>query len=132
MTFLTLPLFGEAEALPASPMPEKAIRRFMDKVRVDEDRGCWMWVGARDMGTNYGRFKFERFTWNAHRWSYTAFVSDIPEGMFIDHLCINRLCVNPSHLEPVTPGENSHRRVYKPSNRSVCHACGRPVEDGAA
>ncbi len=131
MSVITQPLFGADEVLPASAIPERDVRRFMSKVRVDDNTGCWTWVGAADMSAMYGRFKFERFVWMAHRWSYTAFVGEIPEGLFLDHVCRNRACVNPNHLEPVTPGENARRRVYQAPNRAVCNACGRPKEESA-
>ena len=52
----------------------------------------------------------------AHRFAYEMFVGAIPEGMQIDHLCQNKRCVNPEHMELVTPGENisrSHRYPRK-------------------
>lgn len=90
---------------PKSPLLEK----FLDRISFHES-GCWEWTGAGH-GLGYGMFSLgKRFTAVlAHRWSYEFFVDDIPQGKVIDHLCRNRKCVNPDHLEPVTIGENVMR-----------------------
>lgn len=51
----------------------------------------------------------------AHRVAYEATVGPIPKGLQVDHLCRNRLCVNPSHLEAVTPAENKRRGFSPPA-----------------
>ena len=86
------------------------IDRFMERVRLRDDF-CWEWTG----GKTSGQFDYPRFCVGkadyvlAHRWSYEYHVGPIPEGLTIDHLCRNTLCVNPSHLEPVTNVENVMR-----------------------
>lgn len=74
--------------------------RFFAKVIISFDKNkCWVWKNPLDNG--YGRFWIGTKTGLAHRISYQILVGDIPTGKQIDHLCRNRSCVNPSHLEPV-------------------------------
>lgn len=80
----------------------KAQRRFFDKVLVGE---CWEWQAATFRG-GYGCFYLDGRNLYAHRVSYEHFVGPIPVGLTLDHLCRNRSCVNPNHLEPVTQREN--------------------------
>lgn len=89
------------------PKRRPAADRFWAKV-VKTD-GCWNWTGATQK-PGYGRFVIERGRLSlAHRWAYEAMVGPIPEGMTIDHLCWNKVCVNPDHLEVVTREENARR-----------------------
>jgi hypothetical protein len=83
------------------------MRRFWDKVRKDAD-GCWRWTGAIQ-GAGYGNFWVDDKCRLSHRVAYDMLVGPIPEGLELDHLCRNRECVNPAHLEPVTRTENQRR-----------------------
>src|ERR1019366_3174492 len=98
--------------------PEQAAERFWSKVRKDGVApvfaphlgACWLWIGAKtELG--YGRVGVycgeKRFaTTGAHRRSYEMTFGSIPIGFHLDHLCRVPECVNPNHLQPVTPEEN--------------------------
>jgi hypothetical protein len=97
---------------PIESMPE----RFWDK--VDKHSGtysefvdtlCWEWM-AHKTDRGYGMFWLNDRNHLAHRISYELTKGIIPDGLEIDHLCRNHSCVNPDHLEAVSPSEN-HRRI---------------------
>lgn len=96
-------------------------KRFFSKVDVNDLTGCWEWTGCLNE-KGYGRLTLDRKNWKAHRASYEAFVGPIPEGLTIDHLCRNRKCVKPEHLEAVPHRVNLMRGdTVTARNASVTH-----------
>ena len=110
------------------PRPRAPEERFWQKVER-QNSACWIWTGfvGKD---GYGRFNAgNNHPMLAHRFSYEKTVGAVPVGLELDHVCRNRRCVNPSHLEPVTRSENL-RRGYRASphpQRVICPN-GHPYE----
>lgn len=100
--------------------------RFLSKIAPVES-GCWLWTGWRsELG--YGRFRMGPPDFKmavAPRVSYEFFVGPIPDGHHIDHLCRTPSCVNPDHLEPVTPRENTRRGLAPAIVVARTGACAR-------
>ncbi len=90
-------------------MLKPTIERFLEKISFVEN-GCWEWTSTKS-GNGYGQFWFNKKMHNSHKISYEFFLGDIPTGLEIDHLCRNRICCNPSHLEAVTHKENTLRGI---------------------
>ena len=81
-------------------------------VKVEKTDYCWDWTGSRaSQGYGQAYIAPPNVKVQAHRFAYEQLVGPIPKGLTIDHLCRNRMCVNPAHLEPVTCRENVLRGV---------------------
>jgi len=90
-------------------------------IEVDGD-GCWLWTRSRSRD-GYGWASLHDKTHQAHRLVYRLLVGEPPTGMILDHICRVRHCVNPSHLEPVTPRENIKRSPITPAGAERCLRC---------
>lgn len=84
-------------------LPEK----FQARVSVT-DAGCWEWKGEKNRN-GYGRVWIDGKRLMVHRVVYELLVEPIQEGLVLDHLCRNRPCCNPEHMDPVTVRENTLR-----------------------
>ena len=90
--------------------PDHLPQRIHEKIAVVGD--CWIWRGCNS-GNGYGKISVQGRMKMAHRHVYEVLVGPVPEGMVLDHLCRNRACVNPNHMEPVTIQVNTHRGEAK-------------------
>jgi len=122
-------------------LPER-LQRHADRLQLDLESGCWVWTGPKD-DKGYGRLSLRGVPKKAHREFYEVLRGTIPVGFELDHLCRNRPCVRPDHLEVVTHQENMRRgawatkthcphgheyskeNTYTHRNRRFCRTCGR-------
>jgi hypothetical protein len=100
------------EPFDPSDVDEIELRRLMRFVRINPSSGCWDWMGAKTI-SGYGKVTIwdsqGRHDTLAHRWTWELHNGPIQGAGAIDHLCRNRACCNPPHLELVTYGENNRR-----------------------
>lgn len=128
-------------------------KRFFQRINIED--GCWIWKGVitpRGYASFYYQINGVNKIISCHRAAYMDFIGSIPAGLTLDHLCRNKSCVNPSHLEPVTMRENilrsespparNHRKVFcqkqhefSPQNTYVrddgqreCRICKRAIQ----
>lgn len=86
-----------------------SLDHMMRAVQKSSNDGCWNWTGRLNK-KGYGEIQMHGIKHLAHRAIYLAHGIAIPEGLHLDHLCRNKSCVNPAHLEPVTNAENTRRQ----------------------
>ena len=89
-----------------SPILWDAWHNLIRQYYVHEETRCWVWTGSKnaDGYASFGCFGIPGL--KGHVIMYRIFKGDFPGGLELDHLCRNRTCVNPDHLEPVTTREN--------------------------
>ncbi len=98
-----------------------------DRSIPEPNSGCWLWLlslGSHGYGQGWTK---ETGVTTAHRLSHIAFKGPIPEGFEVDHLCMNKVCVNPDHLEATSKSENL-KRAAKAAGKTVCDTLAETLE----
>ena len=103
-------------------MRREIINRIVENIKICDQTNCWVWQGATSgkedknkTGRGYGRISIRGHTSAVHRVMYVCYYGYIPNKIQVDHLCFNRLCCNPEHLEAVTPKKNNKRKLKRKS-----------------
>lgn len=106
--------------------------RFWEKVQIGEANQCWPWLANTCQG--YGHFRLSGKIQKAHRLVYRYFYGEIPSGKVVMHLCDNRRCVNPEHLQLGSQADNNKDRDTKGRHialRGEAHGMSRLTEEQA-
>jgi hypothetical protein len=103
-------------------IPANPTERFAALYEAEPMSGCWLWL-AGCYTNSYGMFWDGEREVRAHRFAYERYRGPISAGLQLDHLCRVKVCVNPSHLEPVTLRENVRRGISPPAINAVKDTC---------
>lgn len=99
------------------------------RIEYEPMSGCWLWTGAL-CSSGHAQITYRKRRWMLHRFTYTQLVGSIPDGLVLDHLCCNRACCNPHHVEPVTAAENIRRGDVGWNHRDKTHCPqGHPYDE---
>jgi hypothetical protein len=91
--------------------------RFWAKVAIAGPKECWEWTACREVG-GYGRFWHSGGSIPAHRVAYELSTGESPGDLLVDHICRNRVCVNPAHLRLATAKQNAQNQSLARNNTS--------------
>lgn len=94
------------KSLAQSDFSADDIRRFLSKIEIDQETGCWIWKGSVDR-KGYARFWARGKNLRGNRVAVAMFGGSMSGAMHAHHTCFNPCCVNPAHITERTPEENS-------------------------
>lgn len=101
------------------------IGRFFDKVYIEDEQACWLWLGHKNI-LGYGKLSYKGKIKQAHRVIFEIIGQPIKYNLVVDHMCKNTSCVNPSHLREVTFKQNIFENSNSPAyTRKVSTHCER-------
>lgn len=103
--------FGRTDLLPTYTVEERLW------AKTNKTDSCWLWTAGTQYG--YGVLQVDLLPRRVHRLSYEMHYGPIPEGMFIDHKCRVKLCLNPEHLRLATPKQNTENKSKSPSATGI-------------
>ena len=111
---------------PCKDIPEFDHLKFLSKIKINQDTECWEWCGAVHPLKHYGQHSVGLSNnFKAHRLSYELFIGGLSSDNVIDHMCKNRICVNPYHLRQVSwrinTLENSEGEAAKNLRKDKCN-----------
>lgn len=120
-------------AINSSIINRKLLARLFSKIKISTEHSykgvpCWEWTAYINPANGYGSFSIGYYQNSAHKIIYELFVEAVPERLHCDHLCRNRFCVNPVHIEPVTNRENLLRGVGPTATNAAKTHCKRGHE----
>lgn len=106
------------------PIPKFNHERLLSKIKIDEKTQCWNWTGWIHNPGGYGKITMGKKDYLAHRCSYDLFVGIKEDYTVIDHICMNKICINPDHLREVDVRtntlENSRGDAVKKKAQTHC------------
>jgi hypothetical protein len=113
-------LYQKKKGWELRPISLKADAPIKDRLLVrtnQQENGCLLWTGSK-LNNGYGIILVEGVAKTVHREAYKEFVGEIPEGLVIDHLCGNKLCIQTEHLRLATTKQNGENLTKLHSNNT--------------